>query len=142
MSVSRDDMVAALKARTIPVLRAQSFNGSFPHFYRDRGGHVDLLTFQFSQYGGRFVVEIAHALPSRENLSVHCRALPTAKLRVFHTLQRLRLGIEEHSEHWFTYDGPHTGYSEVGSPVALAQRVAEIVQLQGEDWWRARRDGS
>lgn len=135
-------MIAALKAHTLPVLRALKFKGSIPHFYRDHAGHVDLLTFQFSQYGGRFVVEIAYALPTRENLPLHLRGVPAAKLRAFHALRRLRLGSDERSDHWFIYEGLGTSYGEVGSTESLAQRVGEVVQTQGEEWWKAQRDGS
>jgi hypothetical protein len=140
MPSTREDMVRALKARTIPVLRAADFKGSFPHFYRDRAGHVDLLTFQFSQSGGRFVVEIAYVTPSRENLPEFLYDTPTSKLKAYFTGDRLRLGREGTYERWFIYDQPFAQYGEAAkSPDALALLAGHLIQTEGEDWWSSKR---
>ena len=60
MSEARDKMIAALKEIVVPTLRDMGFRGSFPHFRRQRDEQIDILAFQFSQWGGSFVVEIAH----------------------------------------------------------------------------------
>ncbi|MEX2174453.1 MAG: DUF4304 domain-containing protein [Pirellulaceae bacterium] len=39
------------------------FRGSFPHFRRVGGRRIDLLTFQFSMFGGQFVVEVGKFRP-------------------------------------------------------------------------------
>lgn len=58
MSEARKKMNEALKEIVVPILREKGFKGSFPHFRRVSGKYLDLLTFQFSQWGGQFVVEI------------------------------------------------------------------------------------
>jgi hypothetical protein len=45
------------------------FSGSFQHFRRHKEGMIDLLTFQFSQWGGSFVVEVASCPDAGGNLS-------------------------------------------------------------------------
>ena len=61
MSDDRVKMDRAIKDLVVPVLRKNNFKGTFPHFHRVRGGHVDLLTFQFDKWGGGLVVEISYA---------------------------------------------------------------------------------
>jgi hypothetical protein len=140
MPGTREEMVGALKSRTVPVLRASGFKGSFPHFYRDQLGHVDLLTFQFGQSGGRFVSEIAYVTPSRENLPESLRQKPTAKLRSFFTGDRLRLGREGTCNCWFIYDQPLAQHGEVArSPDALALLAGHLIQTEGEEWWTSKR---
>ncbi len=52
-------MIAMLKEVVIPKLKVAGFSGSFPHLRRQREATIDLLTFQFSRWGGSFVVEVA-----------------------------------------------------------------------------------
>ena len=135
MRVSKPEMDAALKTIVVPGLRSAGFKGSYPHFYRDRG-HVDLLDFQFSLSGGRFVSEIAFATPTRDNIPERFRDVPASKLRGFFTGQRLRLGSHDRKEHWFIYDQPLTSHGEMASsPTELAMEVADLVRSQGEEWW-------
>ena len=142
MKFSKSDMDAALKATVVPVLRSTGFKGSYPHFYRDRG-HVDLLDFQFSSYGGRFVAEIAFATPSRDNIHQVYRDVPASKLRGFFTGQRLRLGSYDLRDHWFIYDQPLTSHGEIASsPTDLATKVTELLKTQGEEWWSRWRVGT
>jgi len=54
-----DCMRQALRTAVVPVLRGRGFRGSFPNLHRVRDSHVDLLGFQFSQYGPSFYIEIA-----------------------------------------------------------------------------------
>ena len=136
-------MVAALKARTVPVLRTSGFKGTFPHFHRDKAGHVDLLTFQFSQYGGRFVAEIAYATSCRDNLPESLRDTLTAKLRSFFAGDRLRLGREGTSDRWFIFDQPMAQHGEIAkSPDALALLAGHLIQTEGEEWWASKRGNS
>src|SRR5260221_2865136 len=62
-SKDREAMDAALKELVIPVLRANGFKGSLPHFRRVTPQAIDLLTFQFDKWGGGFVVEISKCSP-------------------------------------------------------------------------------
>jgi Domain of unknown function (DUF4304) len=58
MSERRRDIDAVLRGITVPLLRGMGFKGTFPHFYRSIGNHVDLLSFQFRLDGSSFVVEM------------------------------------------------------------------------------------
>jgi hypothetical protein len=64
MSQSRDAMIVELKRVAVPVLRSLGFKGSFPHFRRESAERIDLLTFQFSLGGGKFVVEVGSFSPA------------------------------------------------------------------------------
>ena len=135
MKVSKLELDAALKTIVVPDLRSAGFKGSYPHFYSDRG-HVDLLDFQFSSSGGRFVAEIAFTTPRRDNIHERYRDIPASKLRGFFTGQRLRLGSHDLKDHWFIYDQPLISHGETASsPKELATNVAELVKTQGEEWW-------
>lgn len=100
----RAQMDAALKEHVVPRLRAMGFKGSLPHFYRERAGAIDVLTFQFNRYGGKFVVEMAR-LPS-EGIAVHGAHVPPSKMRSYHGRQRHRLGSDLRSnwgDQWFAF---------------------------------------
>jgi hypothetical protein len=143
MPVTRDDMIKALKARTVPALRDLGFKGSYPHFYRDRDGHVDLLTFQFSAYGGRLTTEVSYTTPSRDNLHPARKDTPASKLRAYHAGKRKRLGADGYGDHWFIYDQPMPQYGETAQePAAIADQIAMLAKTQGESWWSEMRVGS
>jgi hypothetical protein len=107
MSESRERMISALREVVLPVVRDMAFRGSFPHFRRTRDTQIDLLTFQFSSWGGSFVVEVAYCEPAGfTNYSgVHT---PPDKVRVrhIHPTQRLRLGSHppDKVDHWFRFE--------------------------------------
>ena len=56
----REKMDEAIKEIVIPFLREKGFKGSYPHFRREQGDKLNLLTFQFSLSGPKFVVEISN----------------------------------------------------------------------------------
>ncbi|RYG96234.1 MAG: DUF4304 domain-containing protein [Alphaproteobacteria bacterium] len=143
MTVTRDEMIKAIKAGTVPALRRLGFKGSYPHFYRDREGHVDLLTFQFSAYGGRLTAEISFATSSRDNLHPVYKDTPASKLRVYFTGKRKRLGADGYGDHWFIYDQPMPQYGEVAQdPTTIADQLATLAATQGDSWWSEMRVGS
>ena len=133
-------MDAALKSAVVPKLRELGFKGSYPHFYRDRNGHVDLLSFQFSSWGGRLVSEIAFAVPDRSNLIALSRHTAPARLRVTDTGRRLRLSSDGRSDPWFIYDAAMPG-ELCQSPTAIADRLVALVVTEGEPWWSDKRAG-
>ena len=47
-----------MKSIVVPYLRSKGFKGSFPHFRRQGELKVDVLGFQFSQFGAGFYFEI------------------------------------------------------------------------------------
>ena len=130
----RDKMVAALKEIVVPTLRDMGFRGSFPHFRRQRDEQMDLLTFQFSQWGGSFVVEIAHCpaigytLPTGEMVSPD-----RARVDHQHYRSRLRLGVRpppNNRDHWFRF--------KPDSPTVYTDTALEVLPLlgsQAESYW-------
>ena len=143
MQVTRDDMIKVLKAHSVPALRELGFKGSFPHFYREISGHVDLLTFQFSMSGGRFTVEISYTTPSRDNLGPSDKSTPVAKLRAYFTNRRKRLGANGYGDHWFIFDQPFVQRGELAQePSVIASEVARLARTEGQSWWQAMRVGS
>ena len=137
---TREEMNVELKQSLVPVLRELGFNGSLPHFYRERADHVDLLCVQFSKYGGSFVVELSFAGPDRDNVCKYDKDKPPKKLRVYQTYRRLRLGAEQEGyDYWFAFDDtPLTGIT--GTPAELAVKVVSLLRSKGVLWWKARRD--
>jgi hypothetical protein len=102
-------MRLVLKARVFPELRARGFKGSFPTLIRDRDGTRDRITFQFSQWGGGFYVNINSLLRlgARAPLRDHLFELP---------------------------DGPTSD-----SDAICERRGDEVLALlddQAERWWR------
>ena len=103
----RRQMLDALKAILIPVLKCDGFSGSFPHYRRRRPDLYDLVTFQFDRHGGGFVVEIARCLPSGiEHPTGHVQA---GKARAWdrHPNHRKRIKPRHGAgtDTWFRYDG-------------------------------------
>jgi Domain of unknown function (DUF4304) len=123
-------MNAELKTTVLPVLRSHSFKGSFPHFRRMREGVVDLLTFQFSLYGGSFVVEIAQC--GAEGFTTSWgKHIPANKVSAWDLNIRQRIGPDKIgvNDPWFRFDLD-------GVKVAAAQFLNELPRA--EEWWRSR----
>ena len=74
-----DHMRTALKSSVVPALKSRGFSGSFPNLYRVRDARVDLLSFQFSQFGPSLYIEIASCATGDE-----CALVPPSKLRRHH----------------------------------------------------------
>ena len=126
MSHSRDRMIAELKRVAVPELRAIGFKGSFPHFRRASDTQVDLLTFQFSAGGGRFVVEIGKFPP--QGYVLYGKLIAAAEVKMAHLLRSLRLGAkDESSDHWFNY--------ESGDYARIAESVVPYIRGQAAEWW-------
>jgi hypothetical protein len=140
MTESRDQMNLALNEIVIPSLREMGFKGSFPHFHRSSGNHVDLLKFQFRLSGGSFVVEMSFADSERKNVYID-KDVSTSKLRVDQTTIRFRLGASSPgADHWFDFE--KTGFfSRKPNYSGIAQQVVSLVHSQGEEWWRAHQTG-
>lgn len=119
----------ALKSVVVPDLRVRGFKGTYPNFFRDRGGHVDLLTFQFKSSGGSFVCEISFADRERSNVTIYKNTEPK-KLRTNQTRVRLRLGSTPEQgvkDHWFCVESTDAA--------KVAQQVLALIESQGEPWW-------
>ena len=139
MNIERETMNQKLKEEVVPVLRNNEFKGTFPHFYRETGLHVDLLTFQFRSGGGSFVVEISYADPSLKNVYIE-QETPPNKLRVSQTTDRLRLGSDgEKKDHWFDFESGNI-ITRKSRPGRLARTVIKLIQEQAIPWWDKKRE--
>ena len=136
MPATRSAADAELKRTVVPALRALGFRGSYPHFYREIAGHIDLACVQFSQSGGKFVIELSYAGPDRGNVYANTEVL-ASELRVSQTTERLRLGsAQPHSDHWFVFNTPNASLDHV------CQEAAKLLHSQGEAWWAEQRHGA
>lgn len=140
MNERRREMQSVLKTITIPLLRQMGFKGSFPHFYRPVGDHVDLLMFQFRMDGSSFIVEISYADPKRAN--VYFRPdTPVARLQVPSTTKRYRLGKSQEEGGdgtWFPLEhGPMATQSRHFNKIAL--KVNDLLVGEATSWWEAQR---
>lgn len=132
MSISRDAMIAELKRAAVPVLRELGFSGSFPHFRRMGPERVDVLTFQFSSWGGSFIVEIGACPP--QGFESCSKLIPPQKVKVMHLYRRMRLGArDEHSDHWFNF--------KKGDYAQVANAIVPLIRDQGEAWWKSAGPG-
>ena len=131
-------MIAALRRVLVPELRRRGFRCSMPHFRRLQPTRIDLLTVQFSRWGGEFVVEIATAPPG--GVTMHWgEFVPPAKLDAHHIVPdlRLRLGTSPtRADHWFKFDVAR-GAADFD---AVAAQVVPYLDSQAEPYWLSGRD--
>ncbi|MGJ8641090.1 MAG: DUF4304 domain-containing protein [Opitutaceae bacterium] len=106
MNESRKQMNEALKATVIPHLRDVGFKGSFPHFRRLNNKRTELLTFQFSRYGGQFVVEIAVG-PTVPFEDYTGKKIEPKKMTAHDLSIRKRIGPKKagYTDFWFIFEG-------------------------------------
>lgn len=135
MSNEHNKMVKALQEIVVTKLRERGFRGSFPHFRRQSGDKIDLLTFQFDRHGGGFFIEIANC-PSDGIVTYWGEHIPPNKVRAWdiHPDKRLRLqsGLGDSTSDWFRYDKP-------GPAGNVFKRVAKKVLPrieEAEKWWK------
>lgn len=126
-------MIVALREIVVPVLRDAKFSGSFPHFRRIRETQIDLLTFQFSRWGGEFAIEIGFC-DSRGVMAIwNGKHIPPKKVTA-HDIHgvRPRLGSQPppKMDHWFRFEPDSaTIYRDV------AQEVLPLLVSQAEVYW-------
>jgi hypothetical protein len=104
-SNERKKMDIALKKVVIPVLRKQGFKGSLPHLRRTNENNIDLITFQYSRWGGSFVVELA--ISPIEGVTLYWgEQIPPNKVNAHHINKRFRLGAksENYDGIWFNFE--------------------------------------
>lgn len=101
----RKMMDEALKIMVIPALRKQGFKGSLPHFRRRNDQNIDLITFQFNNWGGSFVVELA-SCPTEGTTMPWGESIPPNKVTAHHMYERFRLGSNALGEDgtWFSFE--------------------------------------
>ncbi|MEC4168752.1 MULTISPECIES: DUF4304 domain-containing protein [unclassified Pseudomonas] len=131
--MEREKIDAALKEHVVPVLRSMGFKGSFPHFRRNTGQQIDLLTFQFDKHGGGFVIEVA--VSPTEGVTLHWgEQIPAAKVVAthLHPNKRIRLGAAMEGDHWFRYDNKGTRTTRFED---TAREVLPYLSAEATDHW-------
>jgi hypothetical protein len=140
MDTDRKTMEAILKRQCVPVLRELGFKGAFPHFHRETGRFVALVTVQFGSAGGSFCVNLGYADPGRKNVS-HKPETEPAKLRVSQTRDWVRLGAGAAGDRWFVFGSagatPYRG--SVMAPEAIVAECTALLRSEAEGWWAQKR---
>jgi hypothetical protein len=132
MNDARAEMNTQLKAVVVPHLRSLGFRVSLPHFRRLSESGTELLTFQFSMSGPRFVVEAAFRAPYKVT-AMWGDHIPPEKLTAHHINDRERVGkkILDISDPWFDFGAGK--YDEVCQQVISALPEAD-------DYWRKKKE--
>jgi hypothetical protein len=109
-----------LKTKVVPILRQKGFTGTYPHFRRITEKKIDVLAFQFSQWGPQFYVEIAVASSKGVTL-LDGKHFPPDIIKHNHCGQRARIG-----------DNPFDFENEQFDLV-----VDKVITslTEGEEWW-------
>jgi len=124
-------MDMAIKEIVIPFLRDHDFKGSYPHFRRVKGDRLNLLTFQFSLYASRFVVEIS-SCPAVGDVVVLGKTLKPSECRVHYFGNRFRIGsVKNKTDYWYIFE------KESFFKNIYKSRAKEIITNWGEaeKWW-------
>ena len=130
---ARCAMQGALKKILLPYLRERGFKGSFPYLRRDHNGVLDLLSVQFDQHGGGFLLEIS-ACPAEAFVTKWGEEIPPSKMTAEYLPidQRHRLGTTKwNNTPWLRYDG--SASSDIFE--VLAARARDLVRNEAEGWW-------
>ena len=95
-------MIGSLNRTVIQKLKANGFTGRYPHYRKDCGDHIKLVSFQTNKYGGSFTVEISAAFPDGKDKNFSLYGNMTKEtLNVTATDERYRLpGM---FDGWFYY---------------------------------------
>jgi hypothetical protein len=124
-----EEMRRLLKDAVVPSLRALGFKGSFPHFTRAHPTRLDLLSFQFSQFGPDLYIEVASCGPDGYT-TPDGLLVPKGRVRTYHVSHhRARIGPLPALS--------FEGIAETKDAARLAAVVSEAIELQGEAWWKA-----
>jgi len=100
----REKMDLAIKEILILFLRQKGFKGSYPHFRREQNNDLNLLTFQFSLYASKFVVEICNC-PTEGYQPGWGKFLKPAECRVNYFGKRLRVGsLKNKKDCWYSFE--------------------------------------
>ena len=130
MTWGRDsvEMRRLLKEIVVPALRARGFKGSLPHFTRAHPTRLDLLSFQFSQFGPNLYIEVASCGPNGHT-APNGQFTPKGKVRTYHIGEhRRRIGPQPSLD--------FEGVSESPDAAKFAAVITEAIERQGETWWK------
>ncbi|MBI1492095.1 DUF4304 domain-containing protein [Halocynthiibacter styelae] len=134
-------MELALKEVCVPALRTLGFKGSFPHFYKNSDGFVELITFQFFSAGGSFCVNLGYVDFEGKNVSLG-QDTEISKLRVSSTKDFRRMGAVADGDRWFCFGSTSYG-TRRGQPFSvkeLAEHCSALFKTDAEIWWRSKKD--
>jgi hypothetical protein len=121
---SREQMDEAIKRILVPELRAMGFAGSMPHLRRQRGETWDLLSLQFSKWGGSFAINVARCGPN--GIDDYRGVVPAAKVTALDVIDRQRVGATRPGEdYWFKFEN---------IPAEEAAQLA-VNKLRDERFW-------
>ena len=141
---SRPIMDRVLKEIFVAELRARGFAGSLPHFRRIRAERIDLVTLQYSRYGGEFVIELSQCGPEGVKADGGKEA-PPHKVTAHHLFSqdRYRLSFKPGGRgQWFVFDDdPAAARSEVAvtaSCVEAATAALKVFNDEAESWWEKK----
>ena len=124
-----EEMRRLLKGAVVPGLRARGFKGSFPHFSRAHATRLDLLSFQFSQFGPDLYIEVARCAPDGYT-KPDGTLVPKNRVRTYH-VGRYRRRIGPMPALSFE------GIADSRDAARLAAVISQAIELQGEVWWKA-----
>ena len=127
----RDKMDTTIKEIVVPFLRERGFKGSYPHFRRENGVNLNLLTFQFGLSAPQFVVEISNC-PSTGFTTSWGKYLKPAQCRASYMNSRLRIGsLKNNKNTWYNFE-KESLFSNI-----YKKKANEVLQNweEGEQWW-------
>jgi len=135
-----------LQQAVVPALRDLQFRGTMPHFFRQRGERVDLMSIQFSYQGQHFFVNLGRlelardaagqvSKPTKEQLNVANSPLDQrVRLAVGTMPQRLGGATFPGFDAWdFTAE---TDTEADALMQRLAHRLCEFLKSYADPWWR------
>ncbi len=118
----------ALKKITVPVLRAQGFKGTLPHFRRVFDDHIRVIGFQFSQWAPSFYVELGVCgLGGTTFGSAH---YPADNIKFYQSHGRRRIGK-------LPFDFGAADIAEVAHDVAIVLQNIEDEWNRSIEQWRS-----
>jgi hypothetical protein len=133
LKTKNTELLGKLKEYVVPVLRSMGFKGSPPHFHRNTGQQINLITFQFDRHGGGFVIEVGVS-PAEGVTMSWGEHIPPTKVVVghLHPNKRIRLGAAMEGNHWFRYDDKGTSATRFGD---TAREVLPYLSVEAPDRW-------
>jgi Domain of unknown function (DUF4304) len=118
----RKEMDDAIKGLIIPVLREKGFKGSYPHLRRPNNNKIDVIGFQFSQWGPQLYVEIG-TCPASGMTFLDGSHYPPEKIKYYQCGKRIRIGDQP-------FDFENNDCKEITSKMLAALSEAD-------NWWEA-----
>jgi hypothetical protein len=131
VSSPRKRMNDALRTYTLPMLRGMGFKGALPHLRRLYEKEIQIITFQFSVYGGNFVIELGKCVLSEEIIPENITAWMCGSRNCIGKNERLGM-LSHDNDHWYSFqekaDLPET-YER------LAKEAAQDLENYAEEWF-------